>query len=139
VRRRLAENHLKPWRKDMWCVAQVDGSYVAHMVSSAPMSSDAQFPPWQPVTSSSWIILRAHKVAGVREAIEAAGATLLYVPPYSPDLNPIEELFAKLKVLLRKAAERTVDALWAAIGRLREDLPADECARYLGHAGYASI
>jgi transposase len=70
--------------------------------------------------------LRAHKVAGVREAIEAAGATLLYVPPYSPDLDPIRELFAKLKVLLRKAAERTVDGLWADIGRLRGDLPADE-------------
>jgi transposase len=58
--------------------------------------------------------LGAHKVAGVRQAIEAAGATLLYLPPYSPDLNPIEQLFAKLKALLRKAASRTVDALHAA-------------------------
>ena len=83
--------------------------------------------------------LRAHKVAGVREAIEAAGATLLYLPPYSPDLNPIEQFFAKLKAHLRKAAERTVEALWTAIGRLLDGLAADECSRYLGHAGYRSI
>lgn len=82
--------------------------------------------------------LRAHKVAGVREAIEAAGAVLLYLPPYSPDLNPIEQLFAKLKALLRKAAERTLEALWATIGRLLDDFPADECSRYLAHAGYGS-
>ena len=62
--------------------------------------------------------LPAHKVAGVRVAIEAAGAVLLYLPPYSPDFNPIEMLFAKLKALLRKAAERTITSLWAAIGRL---------------------
>jgi transposase len=59
--------------------------------------------------------LRAHKVAGVREAIEAAGAVLLYLPPYSPDLNPIEQLFAKLKALLRKAAKRTIEGLWSTI------------------------
>ncbi len=80
--------------------------------------------------------LAAHKVAGVRQAIEAAGAVLLYLPPYSPDLNPIEQLFGKLKALLRKAAERTLEALWTAIGRLLDDLPADECSRYLAHAGY---
>ena len=83
--------------------------------------------------------LPAHKVFGVRQAIEAAGAVLLYLPPYSPDLNPIEQLFAKLKALLRKAAERTIEALWATIGRLLDDLPADECSRYLAHAGYGSI
>ena len=60
--------------------------------------------------------LAAHKVTGVREAIEARGAKLLYLPPYSPDLNPIEQAFAKLKALLRKAAERTVDGLWHTIG-----------------------
>ena len=60
--------------------------------------------------------LNAHKVKGVREAIEAAGAQLRYLPPYSPDLNPIEQAFAKLKALLRTAARRTVDALWRAIG-----------------------
>lgn len=83
--------------------------------------------------------LPAHKVAGIRHAIAAAGAVLLFLPPYSPDLNPIEQLFAKLKALLRKTAARTIAALWAAIGRLLDDFPADECARYLAHAGYGSI
>ena len=67
--------------------------------------------------------LAAHKVAGVREAIQAAGASLLYLPPYSPDLNPIEQLFAKLKALLRKAAARTKEALWATIGELLDAFP----------------
>ena len=80
--------------------------------------------------------LGAHKVAGVREAIEAAGATLRYLPPYSPDLNPIEMAFAKLKALLRSEAARTVEALWAAVGRLLARFPPAECARYLAHCGY---
>ena len=80
--------------------------------------------------------LSSHKVAGVREAVEAAGATLLYLPPYSPDLNPIEQVFAKPKALLRAAAERTAEALWAAIGRLLKRFPPTECARYLEHCGY---
>ena len=67
--------------------------------------------------------LAAHKVAGVRQAIAAAGATILYLPPYSPDFNPIEQLFAKLKALLRKAAARTQHELWRAIGRLLETCP----------------
>jgi transposase len=79
--------------------------------------------------------LPSHKVAGVREAIEAAGATLRYLPPYSPDLNPIEQAFAKLKALLRSEAARTVEALWAAIGRLLARFPPAECARYLAHCG----
>ena len=81
--------------------------------------------------------LAAHKVAGVREAIEARGAELRYLPPYSPDLNPIEQAFAKLKALLRKAAERTKDGLWNAIGQLLDLFPPAECANYLAHAGYA--
>jgi len=83
--------------------------------------------------------LSAHKVAGVREALEAAGAKLVYLPPYSPDLNPIEQLFAKLKALLRKAAERSIEALWTTIGRLLDAFSPEECANYLRHAGYASI
>jgi transposase len=82
--------------------------------------------------------LSSHKVAGVREAIEAAGARLAYLPPYSPDLNPIEQLFAKLKALLRKAAERSIDALWATIGKLLDAFSPQECANYLRHSGYAS-
>ena len=81
--------------------------------------------------------LSSHKVSGVREAIEARGASLLYLPPYSPDLNPIELAFSKLKRLLRAAAERTVDALWAAIGRLLQQFTPHECANFLRHCGYS--
>ncbi len=80
--------------------------------------------------------LPAHKVAGVRQAIRATGAELLYLPPYSPDLNPIELLFAKLKALLRKAAERSITALWTRIGELLDRFSAAECRHYLAHAGY---
>ena len=82
--------------------------------------------------------LAAHKVQGIREALAAVGASLLYLPPYSPDLNPIEQLFAKLKALLRKAAARTRDALWRAIGRLLATVPPAECVNYLNHCGYGS-
>ncbi len=78
----------------------------------------------------------AHKVAGVREAIQTAHASLLYLPSYSPDLNPIEQLFAKLKALLRQAAERTKDALWGTIGTLLEAFTPEECANYLANCGY---
>ncbi len=81
--------------------------------------------------------LPAHKVQGVREIIAAAGATLRYLPPYSPDFNPIEQLFAKLKALLRKAAERSVDALWNRIGKLLRMFSSTECANYFRNAGYA--
>src|SRR5271154_1918072 len=80
--------------------------------------------------------LPSHKVAGVREAIEAMGAELRYLPPYSPDLNPIEKLFSKLKALLKKAAHRTVDALWNEIGKLLDTFPPHECANYFKAAGY---
>lgn len=80
--------------------------------------------------------LSCHKVAGVRAAIEAVGATLVYLPPYSPDLNPIEQVFAKLKALLRGGARRTLDALWSFIGDLLDRFSADECAAYLRHCGY---
>lgn len=74
----------------------------------------------------------------MRKAIRAAGAKLFLLPPYSPDLNPIEQVFAKLKHLMRKAQERTVNALWRSIGSLLDAFSPDECARYLANAGYAS-
>ena len=80
--------------------------------------------------------LSSHKVAGVKQAIAAAGATLIYLPPYSPDLNPIEKLFSKLKALLRKAAKRSVDALWNEIGELLNALSSTECANYFASSGY---
>lgn len=80
--------------------------------------------------------LPAHKVAGVREAIEAAGARLLYLPPYSPDFNPIEMAFSKLKALLRKAAKRSLDALWATVAEAIKALTPSDCRNYFAHAGY---
>jgi transposase len=80
--------------------------------------------------------LSSHKGPRVREMIERAGATLLYLPPYSPDFNPIENAFAKLKALLRKAGERTFEGLWTAIGRLLDAFTPSECANYLAAAGY---
>jgi len=80
--------------------------------------------------------LPAHKSRLVREAIEAAGASLRYLPPYSPDFNPIENAFAKLKALLRKAAERTISGLWRSLGHLIEAFTPQECANYFAAAGY---
>ena len=80
--------------------------------------------------------LSSHKVAGVREAIAAVGATLHYLPPYSPDLNPIEKLFAKLKALLRKAAPRTIETLWQQIAQLLDSLSPTECTHYFVSSGY---
>ena len=81
--------------------------------------------------------LGSHKGKAVRQAIRSVGARLFFLPPYSPDLNPIEQLFAKLKTLLRKAAERTVEATWKRIGQLLRCFTAQECANYITNAGYA--
>ena len=80
--------------------------------------------------------LPAHKVHGVREVIQAAGASLLYLPPYSPDFNPIEMAFSKLKALLRAAAARTMPDLWQAIANALKRFSPDECQNYLAAAGY---
>lgn len=80
--------------------------------------------------------LPAHKVAGIRDTIKAAGAGLLYLPSYSPDLNPIEQLFAKLKALLRKAGARTKETLWSTIGELLDAFSPAECRNYLKNSGY---
>ncbi len=80
--------------------------------------------------------LSSHKGPRVRELIEAAGAELHYLPPYSPDFNPIENAFAKLKALLRKAAQRTVEGLWIAIGDMLPAFKPQECRNYFAAAGY---
>jgi transposase len=80
--------------------------------------------------------LSSHKRAAVRELIEAAGSRLLFLPPYSPDFNPIEKAFARLKALLRKAAERTVAGLWDLIGKLVDLFEPRECANYFSSCGY---
>lgn len=82
--------------------------------------------------------LGSHKSRAVRDAIKSAGAHRLFLPPYSPDLNPIEQVFAKLKHMLRKSRERTVDRLWDRIGELLSRFPPDECANYFRNSGYGS-
>jgi transposase len=77
-------------------------------------------------------------VADVQALIEARGATLKYLPPYSPDLNPIEQVFARLKALLRKTAERSVDKLWQAIGQIMDQFHPDESLNYFNNSGYVS-
>ncbi len=80
--------------------------------------------------------LSSHKVIGIREAIEKVGAELRYLPPYSPDLNPIELAFSKFKKLLRDGAERTVDKLWTLCGRVLDEFTEHECRNYFRHCGY---
>ncbi len=82
--------------------------------------------------------LSSHKRSRTHQLIQSVGADLLFLPPYSPDLNPIENAFSKLKGLLRKAAERTVEGPWVAIGRLLDRFPPDECRNYFRHCGYAA-
>jgi len=82
--------------------------------------------------------LSSHKVDGVRQTIALAGATVLYLPPYSPDLNPIEKLFSKLKTLLRKAAKRSTEDLWEQIGQLLLTVSPGECTNYFASSGYVS-
>ena len=83
--------------------------------------------------------LGSHKRPGIRAAIEAAGAQVLYLPPYSPDFNPIENAFSKLKALLRKAAERSVEGLWAKVGELLPAFTPTDCANFFANAGYEPV
>lgn len=82
--------------------------------------------------------LSAHKVAGIREAITAVGATLVYLPPYSPDLNPIELAFSKLKWLASSESPRTIERLWAFLGQTLDHFCPDKCLRHFRHCGYAT-
>jgi transposase len=135
------------WRTTTFVGGLRQSGIVAPLVLDGPITGAAfrayvaQFlaPALQPGDVVVLDNLAAHKVAGVRQAIAAAGASILYLPPYSPDFNPVEQLFAKLKALLRKAAARTKDELWQAIGRLLATVSPAECARYLHHCDYGSI
>jgi hypothetical protein len=104
---------------------------------SLPMSSSAWRPSFHRATSWSWTICGRTGSPGCATR-SAPGCRLLHLSPYSPDLNPIELLFAKLKALLRKAAERSITALWDPIGELRNQFSAHECPHYLAHVGYVS-
>jgi transposase len=132
------------WKTTTFVAGLRSSGMVAPMVLDGPINSVAfqayvdqvLVPELRPGDIVVMDNLGSHKGAGVREAIEAAGASLLYLPPYNPDFNPIENAFAKLKAMLRKAAERTVDGLWNAIGRIIDTFTPDECANYFAAAGY---
>ncbi len=117
---------------------------VAPMVLDGPINRDAftayvrqvLVPELQPSDIVVMDNLSSHKGTDVREAIEAAGATLRFLPPYSPDFNPIEKAFSKLKAHLRKAAERTIHGLWEAIGRILDLYSPQECQNYFSACGY---
>ena len=83
--------------------------------------------------------LESHKANPARQALRKVGTHLLVLPPYSPDLNPIEMMFAKLKTMVRKADERTIEATWKRVGKLLDAFAPQECAAYLRHAGYGSV
>jgi len=132
------------WKTTTFLAGLRHDRIIAPMVVDEPMDGEI-FPAWVqqflcPTLQPGDIVvmdnLSSHKVPGVRQAIEAAGATLLYLPPYSPDLNPIEKLFSKLKALLRRAAKRSVEELWTEIGALLDTIAAPECANYFASSGY---
>ena len=115
-----------PWLLDSAMDGDAFRTYVEHVLA----------PTLKPGDIVVMDNLPAHKVAGIRAAIEARGAQLFYLPPYSPDLNPIELIFAKLKALLRDAKERTIAALCTPIGQVLDLFQPDECAAYFRHTGY---
>jgi len=134
------------WRTTTFIAALRRDGLNAPMTLDGPMNGET-FRAWTeqflaPVLKPGDIVvmdnLPSHKVSGIREAIEAQGAMLLYLPPYSPDLNPIEQVFAKFKTALRKAAARTVARLWNEIAKTLRTFSPQECAAYLKHCGYAN-
>ena len=132
------------WKTITFVAGLRHDSIVAPFVIDCPMNADI-FQTWierclvPAITPGDIVImdnLPAHKRDTVRQAIETAGATLAYLPPYSPDLNPIEMAFSKLKAMLRKASERTIEALWKRIGKLLDHFKPQECSNFFKHAGY---
>ena len=133
------------WKTTTFLAGLRSTGIIAPLVLDGPMTGEAflayvcQF--LAPALSPGDVVvmdnLAAHKVAGVREAITAAGASILYLPPYSPDLNPIEQVFAKIKHFLRKVAARSVETICTAIGEILGAFTPDECANYFQNSGYA--
>ena len=134
------------WKTTTVVAALTLRGMIAPFVLSGPINRDAfeayvariLVPELRPGDIVVMDNLSSHKGPKVRAMIEAAGASLLFLPPYSPDFNPIENAFAKLKALLRKAAERTVAGLWGAVGRILDIFSPAECANYFAAAGYRS-
>ena len=132
------------WRTTTFVAGLRSTGLVAPLVLDGPMNGPAflayveQFlaPTLRPGDVVVMDNLSAHKVAGIREGIRAAGASILYLPPYSPDLNPIEQVFSKLKALLRRAGTRTKETLWTTIGLLIDQFRPAECRNYLNNSGY---
>jgi transposase len=132
------------WKTTTFVGALTLRGFIAPFVLDGPINRDAfetyvekvLCPQLRPADVVIMDNLSSHKGPCVREMIEAAGAHLLYLPPYSPDFNPIEKAFSKLKALLRKAAERTLEGLWTKIGALIQLVTPDECRNYFTAAGY---
>jgi transposase len=135
------------WKTTTFVAGLRNTGMVAPMVLDGPINGElfqtyvdqVLVPALQPGDVVVMDNLGSHKGAGVRTSIEAAGASLLYLPPYSPDFNPIENAFAKLKAALRKATERTLEGLWATIGRIVPTFTPAECANYFATAGYDAV
>jgi transposase len=135
------------WKTTTFVAGLRASGIIAPFVLDGPMTGDAfriyveqvLAPELEPGDAVVMDNLSTHKVAGVREAIWAAGASLLYLPSYSPDFNPIEQLFAKFKTLLRKAAARTQTALWETIGTMLDDFTPGECQNYIVNSGYEFV
>jgi len=132
------------WKTSTFLAGLRHDRVVAPLVLDGAINSHA-FQAWveqflAPTLESGDIViadnLSSHKGAGARAAIEARGASLMFLPAYSPDLNPIEQVFAKLKALIRAAAPRTRETLWRTIGTTLDRFSPDECLRYIRHAGY---
>ena len=132
------------WRTTTFIAGLRQSGVIAPLVLDGPMTGaafrgyveQALAPALKPGDVVVMDNLAAHKVAGIEEAIALAGASLLYLPPYSPDLNPIEQLIAQLKAWLRKAAARTKEALWETTGQLLDLILPSECRNYLANSGY---
>ena len=132
------------WKTTTFVAGLRNTGMVAPMVIDGPINRDAftayvtqvLVPELSPGDIVIMDNLSSHKGQAIRDVIEAAGADLLFLPPYSPDFNPIENLFAKIKALLRKEAARTIDTLWAAIGRILDIVTPRECQNMFAAAGY---
>jgi transposase len=132
------------WRTTTFIAGLRQSGVIAPLVLDGPMTGaafrayveQALVPALKPGDVVVMDNLAAHKVAGIEQAIALAGASLLYLPPYSPDLNPIEQLIAQLKALLRKAVARTKEALWTTAGQLLDLILPSQCRNYLANSGY---
>jgi transposase len=142
-RRRAAIPH-GHWKTTTFTAGLRLSGLAAPMLLDGPMNGDAFLayveqvlaPELEPDDVVIMDNLSAHKVTGVRQAIEKAGASLLYLPPYSPDFNPIEMAFSKLKAILRKAAARSMDDLWQVIAEALDEFSQQDCTNYFTAAGY---